>query len=87
MDLTPIFKELPNIGAMGVIALLISYVARKDYLQNREELLQLYKDVKDDKVILIKLVQDNVSALTTLIETVKNLEIHKPYIGPDRRQK
>lgn len=87
MDLTPLFQKLGEGSLIGVICLIVFYIARKDYLANKDELLELYKDVKDDKTILVNLVKENIAGITALTEVVKSLDASRPYIGPDRRRK
>jgi len=86
MDLTPLMQEIAKGGTMAVLAVIVFYIARKDYIANKEELLQLRKEAKDDKTILINLVQENIKGISVLTEMVRAINV-TPYIGVERRKK
>lgn len=74
---------------MGALTVLVFWIARRDYLTNKQELLVLYKDIRDDKAILINLVKENIAGITALTKIIENMEDNhtRPYIGPDRRKR
>lgn len=79
-------------GALGVVAAIIFYVGRKDYMTHKDELLGLLKEAKDDKAILIGITKDITIAITTLTEIVRNSDAYKKTdhnyreTGTDRRR-
>lgn len=86
MDLTPFFKEIAQGGVMGALTVVVFYIARRDYLQAQGELVELLKESKEDKTILVNLVKENIAGITALTKVVENFDNHKPYIGVDRRK-
>jgi hypothetical protein len=92
MDLIPILKEVAPLGVGGVIAIVIFYVGRRDYMAHKDELMKLLAEAKTTQDILISLVKENTIATTVLTEIIRNSEVYSrtnhfyKETGVDRRK-